>query len=192
MYGVTKHTTRIDRALMRRIAADRKDGDFCKLSRRTPPRSCRAVFTSVDQVGATAKYLMPGGVMLARSVRPVTHENSIEEKKKLLAAGLDACGWSEDIHWGIREPHERWMPSSPPSIDRWSREEADRAEGIVGGRRRRTTSLHGEAKIVSAAYIGRNGLQQVVGVQALYMYVSENFFGSWRSRFRIKIRASEA
>jgi hypothetical protein len=118
MYGVTKHTTRIDRALMRRIAADRKDGDVCKLSRRTPPRSCRAVFTSVEQVGATAKYLMPGGVMLARSVRPVTHENSIEEKKKLLAAGLDACGWSEDIHWGIREPHHLSMDAVLAAVDR--------------------------------------------------------------------------
>lgn len=118
MYGVTRHTTRIDRALMRRIAADRKDGDVCKLSRRTPPRSCRAVFTSVDQVGAAAKYLMPGGVMLARSVRPVTHENSIEEKKKLLAAGLDACGWSEDIHWGIREPHELSMDAVLAAVDR--------------------------------------------------------------------------
>jgi hypothetical protein len=73
---------------------------------------------------------MPGGVTLARSAHPVTYENSIEEKKKPLAAGLDACGWSEDIHWASASPITfRWMPSSPPSIDRWSGERLDRVRG---------------------------------------------------------------
>jgi predicted O-methyltransferase YrrM len=105
MYGITDDTAAIDCALIRRIACDRGDGDVCTLGPLTVPQSCRVVFTSVDQVGATARYLMPGGMMFARSARPATHENAIEEKKKLLAAGLDACGWHEDIHWGIREPH---------------------------------------------------------------------------------------
>jgi predicted O-methyltransferase YrrM len=118
MYGITRDTTAIDRALLRRIAGDRRDGDVCKLNRRTPPQSCRAVFTSVDQVGATAKYLMLGGMMFARSARPATHENAIEEKKKLLAAGLDACGWHEDIHWGIREPHHLSMDGILAGVDR--------------------------------------------------------------------------
>ncbi len=118
MYGITRDTTAIDRALIRRIADDRRDGGVCKLNWRTPLQSCRVVFTSVDQVGATAKYLMPGGMMFARSARPATHENAIEEKKKLLAAGLDACGWHEDIHWGIREPHLVSMDGILAGVDR--------------------------------------------------------------------------
>jgi methyltransferase family protein len=128
MYGITRDTTAIDRALLRRIAGDRRDGDVCKLNWRTPLQSCRVVFTSVDQVGATAKYLMPGGMVFARSARPATHENAIEERKKLLAAGLDACGWHEDIHWGIREPHHLSMDGILAAVDRcmvagrtWSR-----------------------------------------------------------------------
>jgi hypothetical protein len=76
------------------------------------------IFTRVDRVGATAKYLMPGGMMLARSARPVPHEDAIAEKKKLLAAGLEACGWSDDIHWGIREPHHLSMDAVLAAIDR--------------------------------------------------------------------------
>jgi Methyltransferase domain len=118
MYGITRETGAIDRALIARIAGDRRDGDVCKLNWRTSLQSCRVVFTSVEQVGATAKYLMPGGMMFARSARPATHENAIEEKKKLLAAGLDACGWHEDIHWGIREPHHLSMDAILAAVDR--------------------------------------------------------------------------
>ena len=118
MYGITEDTTATDRALIRSIAEDRGDGNICALDRRTLPQSCRVIFTRVDRVGATAKYLMPGGMMLARSARAVTHENAIEEKKKLLAAGLDACGWLDDIHWGIREPHHLSMDAVLAAVDR--------------------------------------------------------------------------
>jgi hypothetical protein len=105
MYGVTEETTAVDCTIVERIAVDRKDGNVCKLDHHTPRESCRVVFTSVDQVSETARYLLPGGVMLARSARAVNYENSIEERKKLLAANLEGCGWSEDIHWDIYKPH---------------------------------------------------------------------------------------
>jgi hypothetical protein len=92
---------------------------------------------------------MPGGVMLARSAHPVTYENSIEEKKKPLAAGLDACGWSEDIHWGIREPHHLSMDAVLAAVDRSmvGGKTGPREGRLPVGMRQRTTLLHGEVQI---------------------------------------------
>jgi hypothetical protein len=67
--------------------------------------SCRLVICRVEDAEIYVECLKPGGVMLAISQIPVTQENAIKERARLLKSGLESCGWNGRTHWGIAAPH---------------------------------------------------------------------------------------
>lgn len=102
-YGFTTSTPSADRAFLSAVAADRQDGDVVEMS---PPASgFRAVFCAPEEAAACAPALVAGGVLIARHDGPTDYEASIAVREKLLAAGLEGCGWEENVHWAVWRPH---------------------------------------------------------------------------------------
>jgi hypothetical protein len=117
-YGISEHLTSQEYAVVKAIADAREDGHIVVLKPESELANCRMVFTTIDQVRLLARHLLPGGLMIGRSSLPPSYENSIAERKRLLAANLEACGWSGDIHWGIANPHRLSMDAIADFINR--------------------------------------------------------------------------
>ena len=105
-YAVSSNAPTSDTAIVDALVAARGDG--VKITANPSGlalRRCRMIMCSVDEVPLFAASLLPGGVMIARSAKPATQENSITERTVLLNAGLEGCGWDKQIHWGFARPH---------------------------------------------------------------------------------------
>jgi hypothetical protein len=95
-----------DVKIINRLIHARRDGKLLLASDQIPSASsCRLVICRVEDVEMYVKCLKPGGVMLAISQIPLTQENAIKERARLLTSGLESCGWSGRMHWGIAAPH---------------------------------------------------------------------------------------
>jgi predicted O-methyltransferase YrrM len=104
-YGITAAATPDDMALVRALVNSRKDGRIVTLDCTKVTAKCRFVIAPVETVKTYTKDLMPGAVVIGRSEISPTHENSIAERHRMIAADLEACGWSGQIHWGFYRPH---------------------------------------------------------------------------------------
>jgi hypothetical protein len=105
-YGVTDAATPDDMALVHALADSRKDGQIVALdSAEATPAKCRFIIAPVENVKSYTKHLMPGAVVIGRSRVSPTDENSVAERHRMIAAGLEACGCSGRIHWGFYRPH---------------------------------------------------------------------------------------
>jgi predicted O-methyltransferase YrrM len=92
-----------DRALLNALSSDREDGDVVSVDSR--PVACRAVLTTREEAVAQIPLLQPGGVMIVREPSETSDEQVFATHLVLEKAGLDGCGWHQQTHWGIKDPH---------------------------------------------------------------------------------------
>jgi predicted O-methyltransferase YrrM len=105
-YAVTPGAPPSDIAIVDALIEARCDGIKLVVDPFAPSSGgFRMAVCSVDEALAFKNLLLPGGVLIARSSLPVSYENSIAERERLLKAGFEGCGWQEQIHWGFSRPH---------------------------------------------------------------------------------------
>ena len=105
-YAVGKGIDADDINIIDSLIHARRDGKLLLASDHMPSlSSCRLIICRVEDVGIYVKCLKPGGVMLAVSQIPFTQENAVQENARLFKSGLESCGWSGRMHWGIAAPH---------------------------------------------------------------------------------------
>jgi predicted O-methyltransferase YrrM len=100
-YGYTAASAPADRTILGAVAADRGDGPLGEV-RGGEGRRYRAITCAADEAAALAPNLLPGGVMTCRDPSaPATDATALGTRRKLIAAGLEGCGWGGAIHWGV-------------------------------------------------------------------------------------------
>ena len=105
-YAITASAPPSDVEIVDALISARKDGSKAVVDPWSPLAGrYRMVVCSIEEAPMLASSLLPGGVLIARSAKPVTYENSIAERTALLDAGLEGCGWQNQIHWAFARPH---------------------------------------------------------------------------------------
>jgi hypothetical protein len=106
-YVVSANAPESDVALADALVASRGDGRRITTAASSSPldRRCRTAICSIEEASFFAQSLLPGGLLLARSPKEPTYENSIAARTAMLEAGLVGCGWGGNIHWGFARPH---------------------------------------------------------------------------------------
>jgi predicted O-methyltransferase YrrM len=109
-YGFTAQVLEKDRSILEAVSADRGEAQPIVLSK-DQAIPCRAVFVEIDEMAEFVNCLMPGSVLLTRNPSgdgnsQEGHESNLQARRLLLAAGLEGCGWSGAIHWGVWKPFE--------------------------------------------------------------------------------------
>ncbi|HTM47032.1 MAG TPA: class I SAM-dependent methyltransferase [Bryobacteraceae bacterium] len=100
-YGYSPSTRSEDREFLHSLSADRRDGDVLALTRGAARgRRFRAVLCCPYEASELAPLLMPGGVLIARE----ENLDSASTRLILLRAGLEGCGYGDQIHWGVWKP----------------------------------------------------------------------------------------
>jgi hypothetical protein len=119
-YIVSANAPESDAALADALVATRGDGSRITIPPSSAPRDrrCRVAICGVDEAECFAPSLLPGGLLLARSAKEPTYENSVAERAVLLGAGLVGCGWGGQIHWGFARPHFLSMDAVVAYIER--------------------------------------------------------------------------
>jgi predicted O-methyltransferase YrrM len=102
-YGYSSGSAKRDRDLLTALSEDRRDGEV--LEARGSARGLRAILCRPEEASGHAPRLLPGGVLIARHAERIDQENSIRTRAMLLEAGLDGCGWEQNVHWGVWKPH---------------------------------------------------------------------------------------
>jgi len=110
-YGYTAASPQADRVFLHALSKDRADGEVTKVDGmggrfwtgcRQGVEKFRAILCRPKEVRKLAPRLLPGGVLIARAS---SIENQIQVRSILLEAGLEGCGYHEDLHWGVWQPH---------------------------------------------------------------------------------------
>ena len=105
-YAVTTSAPLTDVAVIDALVSARKDGSKVIFEPSSLPKGrYRMAICSIEEAPMLASSLLPGGLMIARSAKPLTYENEIEERTVLLNAGLAGCGSTNGIHWAFARPH---------------------------------------------------------------------------------------
>jgi predicted O-methyltransferase YrrM len=99
-YGYAQDSSDEDRAILHALSADRHDGAVLPAEGISGP--CRAILCPPESAAALAPALLTGGVLIARD--PGGADKPLPTRRRLLEAGLEGCGWHEDIHWGVWRP----------------------------------------------------------------------------------------
>lgn len=103
-YGYTADSPPADRVFLEALSQDRRDGDVVPAE--GPVRGLRTLLCRPEEADEHAPRLLPGGVLIARHGAATDHETSISVRTMLIEAGLDGCGWHENVHWGVWQPHD--------------------------------------------------------------------------------------
>ena len=105
-YAVTTSARLTDVAVIDALISAKKDGSKVIFEPSSLPKGrYRMAICTVEEAPMLASSLLPGGVMIALSAKPITYENEIEERTVLLDAGLAGCGSANGIHWAFARPH---------------------------------------------------------------------------------------
>lgn len=109
-YGYTEATSPEDRSILAAVIADRQDGALIPISPESDGDASQAKFRTIlctpEEAGTYASRLLPGGLLLARPAEATADPaKAMIERAKLIDAGLDGCGFNEELHWGIWQPH---------------------------------------------------------------------------------------
>jgi MMP 1-O-methyltransferase len=105
-YAVSRSAPAEDIAIVDALIDARGDGRKLWIEEaEIPDASCRFVLCSTEQAALFVSYLKHGGVLIARSNLTPTEANGKSERTRLINAGLEACGWVGQVHWGIWRPH---------------------------------------------------------------------------------------
>jgi MMP 1-O-methyltransferase len=103
-YGITYEATLEDIALVRALAASRRDGSVLNVEGGVAAK-LRFLIAPVDQVPKYMSRLLPGAVVIGRSKLELTEQNVLAERQRMIEAGLEACGFGGPLHWGFYKPH---------------------------------------------------------------------------------------
>ena len=113
-YGYTGRTQRNGREFINLISRSRRDGAVVRITSghaRHLPGSARSddrfrvIYCHPGEAKALAHRLIPGGVLIAHDDGAEEATHQIAVRQSLIDAGLEGCGFTGHVHWGVWQPH---------------------------------------------------------------------------------------
>jgi len=113
-YGWTPRTPKDDRAFLTLLSEARCDGSVLKITNgpsrflpgsARPADRFRVIYCHPTEAPALANRLLPGGLLIAHDDGPEEAVHQLAMRQTLIDAGLEGCGFTKHIHWGVWQPH---------------------------------------------------------------------------------------